>query len=82
MLFVPTQEVRDLDFATDAAKMIHSMGTRWEELSPNELKILIQLMEKLVLFLCRKEGELPSNGGVMLECHSTIIIHRSWNTVS
>lgn len=61
LLFVPTQEVRDLDFATDAAKMIHSMGTRWEELSQNELKILIQLMEKLVLFLCRKEGELPSN---------------------
>ncbi|KAI6654157.1 Inositol 1,4,5-trisphosphate receptor 1 isoform [Oopsacas minuta] len=56
LLFVPTQEVRDLDFATDAAKMIHSMSTRWEELLPNELKILIQLLEKLVLFLCGKEG--------------------------
>lgn len=56
---VPAQEVRDLDFANDAAKAISKIAGKMGEgknMTPNERKYITRLLEDLVYFVICKEN--------------------------
>jgi inositol 1,4,5-triphosphate receptor type 1 len=58
LMAVPPQEVRDLDFANDAAKAIKTIATKIEsgqQATANEKKYIIRLIEDLIFFVIGKE---------------------------
>ncbi|XP_064398624.1 inositol 1,4,5-trisphosphate receptor type 2-like isoform X2 [Halichondria panicea] len=57
---VPAQEVRDLDFANDAAKAIQKISKKMEQgqnMTPNERKYITTLLEDVVFFVIGKENQ-------------------------
>jgi hypothetical protein len=56
---VSPQEVRDLDFANDAAKALHSAAdimAKGQHLQPTQRKYIIRLLEDLVYFAIKREN--------------------------
>ncbi|XP_072418432.1 inositol 1,4,5-trisphosphate-gated calcium channel ITPR2 isoform X1 [Chiloscyllium punctatum] len=62
---VPLSEVRDLDFANDASKVLYAMVQKLEDgsLTQNERRFVTKLLEDLVFFV----AYVPSNGQDVLD---------------
>ncbi|CAH1265900.1 ITPR1 [Branchiostoma lanceolatum] len=66
---VPANEVRDLDFANDACKVMQDIASKLEKssITQNERRFVTQLLTDLVYFLADK----PNNGGDPLDVQIT-----------
>nr|XP_014347325.1 PREDICTED: inositol 1,4,5-trisphosphate receptor type 2 [Latimeria chalumnae] len=61
---VPLSEVRDLDFANDANKVLASAVSNLEDgISQNERRFVIKLLEDLIFFV----ADIPNNGQEVLD---------------
>ncbi|KTF90359.1 hypothetical protein cypCar_00028140, partial [Cyprinus carpio] len=62
---VPPAEVRDLDFANDASKVLASIAGKLEKgtITQNERRFVTKLLEDLVFFVV----DIPNNGQDVLE---------------
>ena len=56
---VLAREIRDLDYANDACKVLSKISTELESgmISQNERRILIALLREIIYFLCNKEND-------------------------
>lgn len=56
---VLAREIRDLDYANDACKVLNKISTELEKgmINQNERRILIALLKEVIYFLCNKEND-------------------------
>ena len=60
---VSAQEVRDLDFANDACKVLSSASVSIENgtITTNERRLLIQLLQEIIYFIAHRETDAKRN---------------------